>query len=423
MPPAVAEALEDVSIVALDARGEGVADNGSAVAGALPGERARVRRFGKRAELVEILSANPDRAQAICRWYGRCGGCAAQHMSQGLYREWKRGLVVEALRREGIEGQVGELVDAHGAGRRRATFHARFPQGAPEEVGFMRARSHEIVSIDDCPLFSPTMAGAIPAARALARDLRGLGKPLDIGVAATLEGLDVDIRGAGPLGLAEIRKLARTAEALDLARLSNHGAAIVERRPPCAAFGGTLVKLPPGGFLQATEAGEERLANFAEEALVASRRMADLFCGAGAFAFRLARAREVLAADIDPDAILALKRAATAQGFNRLTVDARDLYRRPLSAAELSSFDAVLMDPPRAGAREQARELALSALPLVVSISCDPASFARDARAIIEGGFRIERLIPLDQFRFSPHVEIAAVFRRPRTKKRARRLL
>ena len=417
------EAPEEVPIVALDPRGEGIADNGMVVPGALPGEQARVRLSGKRAELLEILSASPGRAEPICRWFGRCGGCAAQHMSQGLYREWKRGLVVEALKREGVEAEVGELVDAHGAGRRRATFHARFPHGAPDQLGFMRARSHEVVSIDECPLFSPAMAGAIPAARALARDLRGLGKPLNIGVAATLEGLDVDIRGAGPLGLAEIRKLARTAETLDLARISNHGAAVVERRPPRIAFGEALAKLPPGGFLQATEAGEERLAKFAEDAVAESRRIVDLFCGAGAFALRLARRREIFAADIDSDAILALKRAAAAQGFNRLAAEARDLYRRPLAAVELASFDAALIDPPRAGAKEQARELALSSLSLVVSISCDAASFARDARALIDGGFRIERLTPLDQFRFSPHVEIAAVLRRLKSRKRARRLL
>ena len=177
-----------------------------------------VRHEGKRAELIETLSAAPDRAKPICPWYGRCGGCAAQHMSVRLYRQWKRGLVVEALKREGVAAEVGELVDAHGAGRRRATFHARFPHGQADEVGFMRVRSHDIIAIDDCPLFSPGMAGAIAAARALSGDLRGLMKPIDIGVTATLDGLDVDLRGSGALERAEAQKLARTADALDLAR-------------------------------------------------------------------------------------------------------------------------------------------------------------------------------------------------------------
>jgi hypothetical protein len=168
-------------------------------------------------------------------------------MSPSLYREWKRDLVIEALKREGVSAKVEELVDAHGAGRRRATFHARFPHGRPDEVGFMRARSHDIIAIDDCPLFSPGMAGAIQAARALSGDLRGLMKPLDIGIAATLDGLDVDLRGSGPLQRVETQKLTRTADALDLARVSNHGEVVIERRPPRVAFGDTLARLPPAG--------------------------------------------------------------------------------------------------------------------------------------------------------------------------------
>jgi 23S rRNA (uracil1939-C5)-methyltransferase len=333
-------------------------------------------------------------------------------------------LVVEALEREGVAAEVGDLVDAHGAGRRRATFHARFPHGAPDEVGFMRARSHDIIAIDACPLFSPGMAGAIPAARALSGDLRGLMKPLDISVTATLDGLDVDLRGSGPLGRDEAQKLARTAQALDLARVSNHGEIVVERRPPSVAFGEALAKLPPGGFLQATEAGEAWLARFAEDALAGAKKVADLFCGAGAFALRLARRHEVFGADVDPAAIAALARAAAATpGLRKLEVRTRDLFRRPLQAQELAAFDAALIDPPRAGAIEQARALAASTLPLVVSISCNAETFARDARILVDGGFQVESATPLDQFRFSAHVEIAAVFRRPKSKARARRLL
>ena len=344
-------------------------------------------------------------------------------MSSSLYHTWKRSLVVDALKREGVAAEVGDVVDAHGAGRRRATFHARFPHGQPDEIGFMRARSHNIIAIDHCPLFSPRMAGAISAARALSGDLRGLMKPLDIGVTATLDGLDVDLRGSGPLGRAETQKLAETAEALDLARVSNHGEIVIERRPPRVAFGDALARLPPGGFLQATEAGEAWLAEFAERALADTKKIADLFCGAGAFALRLARGHEVFAADADPAAIAALARAAaTTPGLRQIAAETRDLFRRPLRADELAAFDAALIDPPRAGAIEQARALAASAVPLVVSISCNAATFARDARILIDGGFQLESVTPLDQFRFSAHVEIAALFRRPK-KARARRLL
>ena len=415
---------EELEIVALDRRGDGVAENGTIVPGALPGERACVRREGNHAELVEIERASEERVVPFCPWFGRCGGCATQHMSEALYRDWKRALVTQPLKRAGVEIEVGPLVDAHGAGRRRAAFHARFPHGGPEKVGFMRAHSHDIVKIDDCPIFAPALAGATVAARALARNLRGVGKPLDIGVTATLDGLDVDIRGSGPLGLVETRKLIATAEALDLARVSNHGATVIERRAPRVAFGAALVVLPPDGFLQATQEGERLLAEFAEAALKGSRKVADLFCGAGAFSLRLARSHEIFAADLDPAAIAALKRGAAATpGLRNVTTETRDLFLRPVRAGELASFDAVLFDPPRAGAEAQAQAFVESALTLVVAISCNAATFARDARILVSGGFRIEKVTPLDQFRYSPHVEIAAVFRREMQKKRARRLL
>jgi 23S rRNA (uracil1939-C5)-methyltransferase len=420
----MAEAVEDLMIVSLDPNGRGVTESGAVVPGALPSERALVQLCGRRAALLEVLVASAERAKPYCPWYGRCGGCAAQHMSDALYRDWKRNIVVEALRRAEVEAPVGPLIDAHGAGRRRATFHARFPHGASDEVGFMQARSHDIVTIDACPLFAPAMDGAVEAARRLAHDLRGLMKPLDIGVTATLEGLDVDLRGSGPLELTETRKLARAADALDLARLSNHGAVIVERRPPRVAFGDVLVTLPPGGFLQATEAGEAELAAFAEDALAGARTIADLFCGAGAFALRLARRREVHGLDSDGRAIAALERgAAGAPSLKRIVARTRDLFQRPLRADELAAFDGVLFDPPRAGAEAQAREFAASGLRLVVAISCNAATFARDARILIDGGFVVETVTPLDQFRSSPHVEIAAAFRRKSARPRPRRLL
>ena len=420
----MAEAVETLSIVRLDAHGHGAADGGATVPGALPGERVRARLAGRHPELVEILEGSPDRAIPFCGWFGNCGGCAAQHMFESLYRAWKRGLVVEALKRARIEAEVLPLIDAHGAGRRRATFHARFLHGKGDDVGFMRARSHDIVSIDGCPLFAPAMAHAVEAARALAADLRGLGRPLDISVTATLEGLDVDLRGSGKLDLPETRKIIRTADEIDLARVSNHGSVVIERRPPRVAFGEALVILPPGGFLQATETGEDLLAEFAEASLGNAKKVGDLFCGAGAFTLRLARKRQVFAADSDPGAIAALERgAAGAEGLRKVVAETRDLFRRPLMAEELSSYDGALFDPPRAGAEAQAREFAASPLPLVVAVSCNAATFARDARLLVEGGFRLDTVAPLDQFRFSPHVEVAAVFRRPRAKPRARRLL
>lgn len=405
--------LFEISIESLNKRGEGVAADGRPVPGALPGETVRLGAD------LEILKPSPERIAPICPHFGVCGGCAAQHMGAKLYSDWKRGSLIAALVRSGVEAEVAPLVDAHGAGRRRATFHARFLSHGREEVGFMRARAHDIVDIEACPLFAPELKNAPHVARELAEQLRNIAKPLDIQITATLEGLDVDMRGSGPLEGLEIRKLTAAAERLDLARVSNHGAVIVERRPPRVAFGQALVTLPPGGFLQATIAGEETLADMAAAAIGKAKRIADLFCGAGAFALRLAKSHEVFAVDNDAEAIAALKRGAGgAQGLKSVEAVARDLFRRPLMPAELAPFDAVLFDPPRAGALAQAKELAASQVPTVIAISCEVESFSRDARLLIEGGYTLESVTPIDQFRFSPHVETLAVFRRPRAKKR-----
>jgi len=358
-------------------------------------------------------------AEPICGYYGVCGGCSAQRMAPADYAAWKRDAVVAALKGADVAAEVGPLIDAHGEGRRRATFHARVDADGGVEVGFMRARAHEIVEIDGCPLFAPALREAPAVARALAEALKGMGKPLDIQTTATLGGLDVDLRGSGPLPPALSRKLVALAETLDLARLSLHGVAVVERRPAAVDFGAVRVVLPPGGFLQATAAGEETLARLAAEALPGAGRIADLLCGAGAFALRLAASHEVFGVDSDADAVGALKRASgEARGLKPVEAITRDLFQRPLRPDELERFDAVLFDPPRAGALSQAHELSQSRVPIVVAISCNVDSFARDARMLVEGGYTIESITPLDQFRFSPHVETVAVFRRPRVKKR-----
>ncbi|THD44658.1 MAG: class I SAM-dependent RNA methyltransferase [Bradyrhizobium sp.] len=408
------EATRDLTILSLNARGEGVGEDGTIAPGALPREVVRIEPAGA----VEIRRASPERIAPFCPYFTRCGGCAAQHMSAALYADWKRGLLVECLVRARVAATVGPLIDVHGEGRRRATFHSRIVDGG-EVLGFMRARAHEIIAIEACPLFAPGLTGAIAAARALAADLRGAGKPLDIQATATLGGLDFDLRGAGPLDASMRRKLVASADRLDLARVASHGEVVIERRAPQIAFGDVLAVPPPGGFLQATEEGERALATGAAAALGGARRIADLFCGAGAFALRLARDHEIAAVDSDAAAIAALKRAAgAASGLHAIATETRDLFRRPLIGDELAAFEAVLFDPPRAGAEAQSRALAAHGPPLVVAISCNGESFARDARILIEGGYTIGPVSALDQFRYSPHVEILAEFRRKPVKRR-----
>jgi len=407
---------QELSIESLGHRGEGVARSARGpiyVAGALPGERVLARIEGERGRIVELLAPSPQRVAPICRYFGDCGGCATQHLGPELYARWKRDILIGALAQARVEAPVGPLIDAHGEGRRRATFHARFSADrADVEVGFMRARAHEIVEIEACPILAPAMSGALSAARALATCLRGVGKPLDIGVTATLSGLDIDIRGCGALDASPRQKLIEAAIRLDLARLSNHGEILIERRAPEILMGPARVQPPPGGFLQATYEGERVLAELALGATQGARRVADLFSGAGAFALRLAADHEVHAVEIDPAALAALTRAAAAtRGLRAVTCEARDLFHRPLRREELAGFDAVVFDPPRAGAMAQARELAASGVPAIVAVSCNAASFARDLGILIAGGYRLESVAPIDQFRYSPHLEIVGVLK------------
>jgi 23S rRNA (uracil1939-C5)-methyltransferase len=402
----------------LGARGDGIARpdgerGGVFVPFALPGEQVRAAVDGNRGRLVEILRAAPERIDPVCPHFTRCGGCAVQHLAGEPYRDWKRGLVVAALAHRGIDAAADPLVDAHGAGRRRATLHVTFDKGVAR-AGYMAPRSHALVDLDACPILAPGLAAAPAIARALAAPFAKRGKPLDIRLTATQTGIDADIGRAGALALDTRLDLPEIAERLDLARITAGGDLVLERRIPTIAAGSATIALPPGAFLQATAAGETALAALVEDHVGAAASIADLFCGIGPFALRLARTAAILAADSDAAAIAALDAAARhAQGLKPVRAVRRDLFRDPLVASQLREFAAVVFDPPRAGAEAQARELALSAVPVIVAVSCDPASFARDAEILIAGGYRLDRVTPVDQFRYSPHVELVARFERP----------
>jgi 23S rRNA (uracil1939-C5)-methyltransferase len=409
----------------LGPRGEGVAtgpEGAVSVPYALPGEAILAEVDGARGKLVEVRTPSPDRIPAFCRYFASCGGCAVQTLAFGPYAQWKRGLLVEALRQAGLEPSVEELVDAHGEGRRRATFHARTEASGAAICGFMEARSHAIVEIDECPVLAPALREAPAVARALARTLAASGKPLDILVTATQSGLDVDLKGHGALNSDETQRLVRFALRHDLARLTNHGAVVTLQRPPLIAMGRAMVAIPPGAFLQATAAGEAALAAEVCAQLAGSSRIADLFAGVGTFTLRLAEFAAVHAVDSDAAALAALARAAGGAGLRPVSIDARDLFRRPLSPADLARFDALLFDPPRAGAELQVKAIAAGNIPIVVAVSCNAQTFARDAAILCAGGYALERVLPVDQFRHSPHIEIVGAFRKI-AKPRVRRLL
>jgi 23S rRNA (uracil1939-C5)-methyltransferase len=410
---------ERLTITHIAHRGDGVAETPDGpvyVPYSLPGEivdAERVPGHPDRRHLLHVASASPERIAPICPHFGVCGSCAMQHWQTERYREWKRGLLIGALKQAGLEPPVDALIDGHGEGRRRATFHARHTHGDVVEVGFSTLRAHQLVAIDRCPILAPSMDRALKAAWAIGETLGETRKPLDIQITATEGGLDVDVRGAGELKVTHSAALARVGRQTGLARLARHGELIVQNAPPTLTMGRARVTLPPGGFLQATAAGEAALAELVLAHVGAAKTVADLFCGVGPFALRLAERARVAAFDQHQAAIAALKQAANAtSGLKPVVATARDLFRRPLVAQELTKFDALVFDPPRQGAQAQAAELARSKVPLVVGVSCNAATFARDAKILVDGRYRITKVTPVDQFRYSPHVEIVAKFER-----------
>jgi 23S rRNA (uracil1939-C5)-methyltransferase len=414
-----------LQIERLGPRGEGVAQGPAgpvSVPYALAGEIIVADVDGAQGKLVEVSAPSRDRIPPFCRYFSRCGGCAVQTLSFAPYAEWKTGLLSEALRQAGIDCPVAALADAHGEGRRRAVFHARPDQAGGAVCGFMEARSHAIVEVDDCPILAPPLREAAQIARALAKTLAASGKPLDILIAATTSGLDVDIRGHGPLNDDETMRLLRVALRQDLARLTNHGAIVALQRQPLVAMGKAMVAVPPGAFLQPTAAGEAALSAEVCAALNGASRVADLFAGIGTFSVRLAEFAAVHAVDSEGDALAALASAARGAGLRPASIETRDLFRHALGPDELARFDGLVFDPPRAGAELQARAIAMSGIPVVAAVSCNAQTFARDAAILRAGGYDLTRILPVDQFRHSPHIEVVSTFRRP-ARRRARRLL
>lgn len=413
------DVVERLTIDHVGHRGDGVAlgpTEAIYVPYTLPRESVEVEEVHghpDRRRLLAVEVASPERVTPFCPHFGVCGGCAIQHWQPDRYRAWKHDLVVETLRQAKLDCEVAPLVDAHGAGRRRITVHARMGTHDVLKVGFAAANSHDVIPVDRCPILDPALAGALDAAWAIAEPLIKAGKPLDIQITATETGLDVDVRGSGPLPTAMVTTLSQIAEKHRLARLTRHGELVLMRHAPSLTIGPARVTLPPGSFLQATSAGEEILAALVEQHAGRAKHIADLFCGVGPFALRLAGKARIDAFDSDAGATSALQKAATATtGLKPVKAEARDLFRRPLMPPELRDYDAVVFDPPRQGAQAQSEKLAASKVPVVIAVSCNPATFARDARLLVDGGYRLDAVTPVDQFRHTPHVELVARFSR-----------
>ncbi len=421
---APASAARDTFVITrMGGQGDGVALRGPGqpavhVPFTLPGERVLADTSGDPGRLIEVLQASPERTGPRCPHFGACGGCALQHWAQGPYLEWKAGQIAEALAREAITTQILPPVASPPGSRRRLALHAR--QGRPGEarLGYKERSSWRLVEIEVCPIADPRLEAALPGLRRLAAAfLEHPRSAPTLHVTSTETGLDVDVTGVerrtGGLSADARLQAAEAAGAMDAARVSLAGELLYQARRPIVRFGHASVALPPGAFLQATPQAEAAMAGLASQALAGASRIADLFSGVGTFGLRLAETAQVHAVDASADAIAALLGArASAPGLKAVTAEARDLFRRPVLAHELKSFEAVLFDPPRAGAAAQASEIGKSRLTHAVGVSCNPSSFARDARILTDAGFRLLEVLPVDQFLWSPHIELVGVFAR-----------
>src|SRR5690348_8857958 len=411
-----------LTIESVGVRGDGVAhDDGKPVyvPFSAPGDRVRVRlsndKGERRGEIVEILAAG-GRAKPICAHFGACGGCALQHLTDEAYTAAKLGWLRGALAQHGFaDVEIAPLRRLAPGTRRRARLALARSTGVV--AGFHGRMSHAIVDMRECHVLHPALFALVEPLRRLAAVL--LPKKGAAAASLTLGDAGVDVLLELPKvpGLDALEALARFAAAHDLARLSWQAgkvlAPVAQRRPVRAVFAGVAVDLPSDAFLQASVEADAVLGALVLDAVGTLRRVADFYSGVGTFTFALASRAPVHAVEGDAEAAKALGHAAARANLGgRVTVERRDLARRPVSGEDLARFDAVVFDPPRTGAAAQSRELAASPVPRVVAVSCNPATFARDARILVDGGYTLAHVTPVDSFIWSPHLELVARFER-----------
>lgn len=408
--------IRELEITSLGAQGDGIAEIGGKplyVPHSLPGERVVAEVSGNRGRIQELLHPSPARIAPTCRHFGRCGGCALQHMAMPHYAAFKRDSLARAMAHRGFTDlPLDEIAISPPESRRRMALRAT-RLGKRLILGFSEAMSHRIVDLEECPVAAPALVSLLPAIRDFLGPVLPPRRVVDCLLTVTETGVDLQFRGLPAPDLALRERVAAFAAAADLARISFGDEIILERRTPIVTFAGVMVAPPPGPFLQATPMGEKILQETVVEHLGGATRTLDLFAGLGTFTFPLAATgAAVHGVEGDSALVRALAQAADRQRLVKVTAAARDLFRNPFRPDELKAYDAVVIDPPRAGAEAQAEMLAWSAVPRIAMVSCNPATFARDARTLIDGGYELAALRPVDQFLWSPHLELVALFTR-----------
>ena len=395
--------------------GDGIAlgpDGPVFVSQMLPGEEVTGDLAGDRLTNTRIVTPSDQRVRPPCVHAKTCGGCLLQHASDGFVAGWKVDIVKSALAGQGLQADFLPIVTSPPRSRRRATLSARRTKSGAL-IGFHARGSDTLVAVPECQLLHPDVMAGFAALEALVKIGGSRAGEVSFTVTRSLGGLDVSAIGGKPIESGLAMELARVVEAFGLARLTWNGETVALRTMPMQRFGRALVAPPPGAFLQATAEGEAALLAAVTAAVGPARRIADLFAGVGTFALPLAERAEVHAVEGEVAMVVAMEKGwRQADGMRRLTVETRDLYRRPLEADELAGFDAVVIDPPRAGAEAQVATLAKSAVPVIASVSCNPVTFARDAKVLVQAGYVLTSIQIVDQFRWSSHVELVGRFQR-----------
>lgn len=400
-----------ITIDRLGHHGDGIAigDTGPIYApGTLPGEVVEGDLVKDTLTNIKIITPSADRVKPPCPHARSCGGCLMQHVSDSSVATWKEGIVRGALAGQGLDASFRPMSTSPIRSRRRATLSGRKTKGGAL-MGFHARASDTVVEVPNCQLLHPDLVAAFPALEALVRMGGSRTVEVQLTITRSLAGADVAVTGGKVLDAALQMEMARLCENHKIARLTWNGETVAMRAAPVQRFGRALVAPPPGAFLQATAEGETALLQAVALALGPARKVVDLFAGVGTFSLPLAENAEVHAVEGEAPMIAALdKGARNTEGLKRLKAEARDLFRRPLEPDELKGVDAVVIDPPRAGAEAQIAVLAKARVPVIAYVSCNPATFARDAKVLVAAGYRLDWVQVVDQFRWSAHVELAA---------------
>ncbi len=402
--------MEEFHIKRLGHLGEGIADGPVYAPLTLPGETITAVRNGDKLTDIRIVTPSADRVKPPCRHFKSCGGCLLQHASDPFVEAWKVGVVETALKAQEIDTNIAQIETSPANSRRRATLSVRRTKKGASS-GFHARGSDVIVEIPDCKLLDPLVLAGRVVAEDIATSCGSRKGELSVTITKSLNGLDIHVAGGKPIdGQLRIDLSALIAKH-NLARLAWDDEVIAEAHPAYQQFGAAQVVPPAGAFLQATQEGEASLLALIQNAVGNAKSIADMFAGSGTFTLPMAELGEVRAFENDPEMIEALDKGwRMAKGLKKVSAEVRDLFRNPLMPEDMLKFDAVVLDPPRAGARAQVEQLAASSVPIIAFVSCNPVTFARDAKMLIDGGYVIGDVHVVDQFRWSSHIEVFAKF-------------